>query len=639
MSTRGIYGFLVDGKEKVAYRHCDCYMSGLGKDMIDFVRSTTDEELIKIARRIKLVSYESKPTEKQMDECKAWYQNPNDSGKEPADIQMERDWHWLLSGAAYNLNAYREGCRYMQDESDTLRDSSDREWAYIINLDSKAFEVYHWRCTATQEGRYANNGEGFALIAAFAIDELRAISENEISEYVAMLGHYEFRQYVGVVSGKVAAAAEAAKVAQSAAAQQTLFSAETSEAESRIRQASSLGRSDIVQAVYDSMVVRHFNSDDIDEARLADLVKRGYSKLGRRAPKIVVFDSPYGLFWTNRAIERISLGKDLGGDLSRLVFDPSLLARDWTPSPSGYMEDWLLWKELTQTPIGNMLENSYETLTPISRMAEAPSERSDVDVPRDATLRLRFKRSVMFRKERGYHLTKDGPGIVDQFNAYLFAAAKDLADGTSLSKHLSFAKEFMEAGVFASRAFEKYFFACRRPSVVKFDAERRLHCEDGPAIAWRDGTAMYCLHGVRVPKEIVLTAAEELPQLLLTTKNAEVRREIVRKAGIERIMQVLGGKVLDQFDYQYRSPVYGDATIGEDGSITYPVLRYEDKTAKYELVTLDVPGMDIRPTYLKMINPSTGTYHLEGVPPKIMTCREALEWRVGGCKWAPEQLT
>lgn len=57
----------------------------------------------------------------------------------------------------------------------------------------------------------------------------------------------------------------------------------------------------------------------------------------------------------------------------------------------------------------------------------------------------------------------------------------------------------------------------------------------------------------------------------------------------------------------------------------------------YQLIRLDTELF--QGTYLKMRNPSTGDYHVEGVPPAIKSCRDALMWRTYGIEWHPEQLT
>jgi len=125
-----------------------------------------------------------------------------------------------------------------------------------------------------------------------------------------------------------------------------------------------------------------------------------------------------------------------------------------------------------------------------------------------------------------------------------------------------------------------------------------LHKDGGPAIKYRDGFCKYYLNGVAVTKEIAETPWDKLdPKLLFKTENAEVRREIVRKIGMERILETVGYDVLDtQNDYQ--------------------------------LLKFDIGDGRKRP-YLKMTNPSLGVYHVEGVPPDTKTVKEALYFRNG----------
>ena len=127
----------------------------------------------------------------------------------------------------------------------------------------------------------------------------------------------------------------------------------------------------------------------------------------------------------------------------------------------------------------------------------------------------------------------------------------------------------------------------------------QLHCDDGPAVFWPGGAAYWFLHGARVPRELVETPAGVLdPQLLLRERNAEVRREIVRKIGIARICRDLGARVVDR------------------------------DLPMYELLELDLGDGRRRP-YLSMINPSSGDRHVEGVHPDCHTVAAALQWRTG----------
>ena len=53
-----------------------------------------------------------------------------------------------------------------------------------------------------------------------------------------------------------------------------------------------------------------------------------------------------------------------------------------------------------------------------------------------------------------------------------------------------------------------------------------------------------------------------------------------------------------------------------------------DKRGEYELLALDLGDGRIRP-YLKMLNPSIGVWHVEGVAPNITTVQAALNFRNG----------
>jgi len=128
----------------------------------------------------------------------------------------------------------------------------------------------------------------------------------------------------------------------------------------------------------------------------------------------------------------------------------------------------------------------------------------------------------------------------------------------------------------------------------------RLHCTTGPAIVWPDGWGVYSVHGVRVPAWLVETPAEQLDPLQFPKlDNAEVRREFVRKIGVERLCEKLGTKVLDR---------RGD----------------------YELHLINLGGETGEWPYLKMKNPSIGVYHMEAVDKTCRTVEAALNFRNGG---------
>ncbi len=152
---------------------------------------------------------------------------------------------------------------------------------------------------------------------------------------------------------------------------------------------------------------------------------------------------------------------------------------------------------------------------------------------------------------------------------------------------------------------EEFCIVSDFPTTLTVDAQNRPHCDTGPFSAWADGTALYALHGVRVPEWTVETPVDQIdPKLVLGLTNTEERYAVMRRVGIHRFMEALKAEVLDT-----------------DG--------------KYRLLYIDIEGTKMGP-YLFMSCPSTGREFLEGVgdaekydniDPTIKTCKEANTWR------------
>lgn len=72
--------------------------------------------------------------------------------------------------------------------------------------------------------------------------------------------------------------------------------------------------------------------------------------------------------------------------------------------------------------------------------------------------------------------------------------------------------------------FRGVCFVCERQSAVYFDARRRLHRPDGPALTYPDGWSVYAWHGQAVAAEMIEERRELTPDDILAVENAEVRR-------------------------------------------------------------------------------------------------------------------
>ena len=96
--------------------------------------------------------------------------------------------------------------------------------------------------------------------------------------------------------------------------------------------------------------------------------------------------------------------------------------------------------------------------------------------------------------------------------------------------------------------------------------------------------------------------------MFLAEENVDCRRELSRKLGIEKTVEMLGAEVVDT----YKSEVGG----------------------KYELLMIDFDNRGIKRPYLKMQNPSmVDVYHIEGVHPDCKTVKDAIMFRNGLTKF------
>jgi len=155
----------------------------------------------------------------------------------------------------------------------------------------------------------------------------------------------------------------------------------------------------------------------------------------------------------------------------------------------------------------------------------------------------------------------------------------------------------------------KICWICERHNVLHRNDRGQLHRDGSAALEYPDGFSIYALNGIRMRAEYVTTPAEKLePEAVLKETNADIRRELIRKAGIERMLSKLPHKVLD-------------------------------KCGDYELYSIDLGGEARDARYLKMLNPSIGVWHMEGEPPEIDTVEKALNRRNGGWFKNAEILT
>ena len=153
------------------------------------------------------------------------------------------------------------------------------------------------------------------------------------------------------------------------------------------------------------------------------------------------------------------------------------------------------------------------------------------------------------------------------------------------------------------RPFENVVILTERPLEIRRDEEHRLHCEDGPAVAYKDGFNLYAWHGVRVNKNTIMHPEDITTDQILKEENQEIRRVMLERYGWVKVLDELGAKIVHQDGYGilYETTRLRDFLVGDD------------PTAKF----------------VRVVDPSTNREYALRVPPTINTAKEAVAWTFG----------
>jgi hypothetical protein len=87
-----------------------------------------------------------------------------------------------------------------------------------------------------------------------------------------------------------------------------------------------------------------------------------------------------------------------------------------------------------------------------------------------------------------------------------------------------------------------FVMVCERPTHIDRDAQGRLHSLTRQAIEWPDGWGIYRVNGVTVPDYVVTHPDQITIALIDAEANAEVRRIMLERYGLERFMRDAGAK-------------------------------------------------------------------------------------------------
>jgi len=159
--------------------------------------------------------------------------------------------------------------------------------------------------------------------------------------------------------------------------------------------------------------------------------------------------------------------------------------------------------------------------------------------------------------------------------------------------------------------------ACERPEAIRMEPwgnndRQRPHCEDAPAVQFRDGWRIYAWHGVRLSGEfgqrLIETPDSITREDLMGVTNAEVRRAALERLGTDRFVSLLDLE-------EIHKESWGHPEMMQEAVL----LRTREPDP--------VVGEHIQ--FVRVSCPSTErTFHL-CVPADVTRAREAVAWTFG----------
>jgi hypothetical protein len=155
MGTRGVFGFKIDGKNKLTYNHSDSYPDGLGADLVDEMKGMDLKWLKTKAKKIRLVDEDSKPTKKDKARLKEFSNLAVSTG-------TDDDWYCLLRDCQGSIMRTVEAGVMLDYNSFFSDTEASCQWAYVIDFDDNTFKIH----------RYDYDQRRQALVKSYPLDAI-----------------------------------------------------------------------------------------------------------------------------------------------------------------------------------------------------------------------------------------------------------------------------------------------------------------------------------------------------------------------------------------------------------------------------------------------------------------------------------
>lgn len=308
-------------------------------------------------------------------------------------------------------------------------------------------------------------------------------------------------------------------------------------------------------------ITKVLSTDRINRYKNQELINFLYEKYLKikKKPTIHYVDSPVQYYSINK--------KNIKNNLDSIVnknIKENLFSKIWAIIEKDFDNDVI-------DRVGNSLKDVDAVLNILVTIGQCLVRNNGIDI--------NIFRSLINIYWIGFYIA-----MMEYFDAYYKDMKNDILLLYELSQNVGY--------IFF---YKDVCFISERPTEIHLK-QMVLHNDTKPAVIFADGKLLWFLNGVNVPEWLVQTSSDQInPKRILIEKNVEVRKEMLKKLGVDRIVKELNCKIIDN-----------------EGT--------------YELLKVPI-GNDNFAHYLKMINPSTNNIHFECVPLECDTVSKSLAWR------------
>ncbi len=396
---------------------------------------------------------------------------------------------------------------------------------------------------------------------------------------------------------------------------------------------------DLIPVVRDKWIERGTNPKPLDVGKAVEGMRWIYEFSNFQQPVVYVADSPAHAVWMINLL--------MNNDLDALKGEPNSFTDAEIAELVPKIAAVITRIRVRRKQFDENLMDSVDEICRNYRSAQRFSMEEMSDYPVDRILNLyNFICELIKRyNEKPPELYK--PSYYGDMSDYSWVAYADYYqqinafeyDWTDFNKF----KEYLESNIYQTFCFDTHVFLVPMPKYFISDAQKRLHCEDGPVAEWEDGWKAYYIENMGFMRDFVMSKPEDIDiELVLKEENTEKRRIMIKKIGYDRILTsdkvetaVIEEKTLLQLYKIYPVGNYyqqGDILFYPDSGIEKVKFEITDENLdrlagiRYQLIDMLIKGQNRRP-FLVMNDFTTGERYVEGVPPGTDKVYDAIKWR------------